>query len=339
VFSVHILLSFSPTGNVLSQETANHSIEVQLDQEFLDDVMEGLRHANKRLSCKYFYDERGSKLFDQICELDEYYLTRTEQAIMDQHAREMACQLGEGVMLVEFGSGSSTKTQVLLENLIDPAAYVPLDISEEHLLETAKLLRRTFPEIEILPLVADFTLPFQLPMPTKKASHAAIYFPGSTIGNFEPEAAQNLLAEICDLLGDEGGVLIGIDLQKDPAIIHSAYNDSSGVTAEFNLNLLHRINRELDGNFDVDQFQHLADYDEKVGRVEIYLVSQCDQTVEINGQLFEFKAGERIFTEHSHKYTIESFEELANQAGFSLHKYWTDPDDLFAVLHLVHETK
>lgn len=230
----------------MSQKTiSQQSTEKHLDQELLDDVIHGLSQPSKRLSCKYFYDQRGSQLFDQICDLDEYYLTRTEQAIMDQHAEEMAYQLGERVMLIEFGSGSSTKTHILLENLIDPSAYVPLDISEDHLLKTAADLRDRFPKIEILPLVADFTQPFELPHPQLTASHAAVYFPGSTIGNFEPEVAQMLLSNIADLLGGEGGLLIGIDLQKESSIIHDAYNDSAGVTAEFNLNLLHRMNNEL----------------------------------------------------------------------------------------------
>ncbi len=304
---------------------------------FFEDVVLGFSQPNKRLYCKYFYDERGSQLFDQICELDEYYLTRTEQAIMDTHASEMAYQLGEKVMLVEFGSGSSTKTQVLLEHLLNPSAYVPLDISEDYLLKTAEKLRSDFPTIEVLPVVADFTKGFQLPSPKLEYSHAAVYFPGSTIGNFEPSEAKELLARIASLLGKDGGLLIGIDLQKEPAIIHAAYNDATGVTDQFNLNILHRINSELDATFNVDQFEHLANYNQELGRVEIFLVSCCQQTVAIGGHSFEFSEGERIFTEYSHKYSVEGFAELANQSGFSLRKHWTDPKKLFAVLHLVHE--
>jgi dimethylhistidine N-methyltransferase len=319
----------------MNHQTANQ----QADQTFLSDVIDGLSQSAKRLQCKYFYDERGSLLFDEICELDEYYLTRTEQAIMDRHAREMALQLGERVMLIEFGSGSSTKTQVLLKNLLNPAAYVPLDISEEHLLNTGEKLREEFPEIEILPVIADFTRGFELPQPKIKPSHAAVYFPGSTIGNFEPHQAKQLLANISGLLGPEGGLLIGIDLQKEPEIIHAAYNDSEGVTDQFNLNILHRINSELDANFDVDQFEHLAYYDQAQGRVEIYLVSCCEQTVQIGEHLFEFATGERIFTEYSHKYSIEGFANIAAEAGFTLHQYWSDEEKLFAVLHLVHEAE
>ena len=309
-----------------------------VENAFFNDVVDGLGQPNKCLPCKYFYDERGSQLFDEICELDEYYLTRTEQVIMDQYADQMAAQLGERVMLVEFGSGSSTKTHVLLENLIQPSAYVPLDISEEHLLKTASALQLKFPGIEILPVVADFTRGFALPVPSTPASHAAVYFPGSTIGNFETTAAQELLTNIAALLGTEGGLLVGIDLRKDPAIIHAAYNDSSGVTAEFNLNILRRINSELGADFDVERFEHSAIYNQEEGRVEISLVSQCEQTVHLADHTFQFYPGEEIFTEYSHKYSIEGFAQLAATAGFSLHKHWTDSENLFAVLHLVIES-
>jgi dimethylhistidine N-methyltransferase len=310
---------------------------IATDSIFLKDVLCGLGQPNKQLPCKYFYDQRGSQLFDQICELDEYYLTRTEQAIMDEYADEMADQIDTGVMLVEFGSGSSQKTQVLLEHLHEPAAYVPVDISEKHLLQTAKDLRIQFPHIEILPVVADFTKPFSLPKSKSPPSHIAVYFPGSTIGNFEPLAAQTLLSYIANRLGPGGGLLIGIDLKKDPTVIEAAYNDELGVTAEFNLNLLHRINQELDADFDLEQFEHLARYNENAGRVEIFLVSTHDQSVTINDQTFSFNVGEKIFTEHSHKYSIEEFESLARPSGFSLHQHWTDDQHRFAVLHLVQD--
>ncbi|MGI9519517.1 MAG: L-histidine N(alpha)-methyltransferase [Pirellulaceae bacterium] len=298
-------------------------------------MIEGLGKTEKMLPCKYLYDERGSRLFDEICELDEYYVTRTELAIMQQDVHEMALQLGERVMLIEFGSGSSIKTRILLEHLIDPAAYVPVDISETHLLKTAENLRNQFPGLEVLPVVADFTEAFDLPQTTIEPSHAAIYFPGSTIGNFAPTEAANMMSRIAEFLGMDGGMLIGIDLQKDPAVIHAAYNDAKGVTAEFNLNILHRVNRELGANFDIDQFAHLAEYSQTTGRVELFVVSQCEQTVKIGDRFFQFADGERIFTEYSHKYTIDGFTELAQTAGFSLHKYWTDERKMFAVLHLV----
>ena len=307
------------------------------DQQFLQDVLAGLSLPHKALNCKYFYDERGSALFDQICQLDEYYLTRTEQAIMDAHVDQMAEQIGANVMLVEPGSGSSIKTRTLIDALDSPVAYVPVDISADHLWKTADQLRERYPEIEILPVVADFTLEFQLPQTARPVSHAALYFPGSTIGNFPAKQAIQMLSMMANVLGPQGGLLIGVDLQKDPDMIKRAYDDSQNITAQFNLNLLHRINRELNANFNVDQFRHHVEYDERRGRVEIYLVSTCDQNVTVSGQVFPFSAGEAIFTEYSHKYTIDGFVRMATTAGFNLHRDWTDPDQRFAVLHLVNE--
>lgn len=307
------------------------------DQSFLNDVIRGLSQPKKELNCKYFYDEQGSRLFDQICELDEYYLTRTELAIMGAHAAEMAEQLGHGIALVEFGSGSSVKTKILLDQLCEPTAYMPLDISEEHLLKTTVGLRKLYPMVEIIPIIADFTKGFALPATKRPYSHAAVYFPGSTIGNFTPSQASQMLRRIVKILGRDGGLLIGIDLQKDPAIIEAAYNDVEGVTAEFNLNVLHRINRDLKADINVDQFRHKAVYNPDRGRVEISIVSQTDETIHIDDQEFFVRKGEEILTEYSHKYTIDGFAELASEAGFSLHKYWTDEQDYFAVLHLVHE--
>jgi dimethylhistidine N-methyltransferase len=305
------------------------------DGEFLRDVLDGLAREPKQLQCKYFYDERGSRLFDRITELPEYYLTRTEQAIMDANVEEMAAQIGPGVMLVEFGSGSSTKTRILLDHLEEPVAYVPLDISEDHLLKTAEALREAYPDLEILPLVADFTEQFELPESTLPRDHAAVYFPGSTIGNFTPDRVEEMLLAIAGILGPQGGLLIGIDLQKDPAVIEAAYNDSQGVTDEFNLNLLRRVNRELGADFQLHRFRHKAVYNEVLGRVEVFLVSQEDQMVRIAGREFSFSAGEHVFTEYSHKYTVAGFAALAARAGFALHRSWTDRDRLFAVLHLV----
>lgn len=318
----------------MNSDNASQNI---LDCSFLEDVVDGLSQSIKQLQCKYFYDERGSELFDQICDLEEYYLTRTERQIMLDHADEMAQQIGSNVMLVEFGSGSSMKTRVLLDALIDPAAYVPLDISEEFLLKTAAKLKTSYPEIEILPLVADFTQPFQLPTSKREPSHAAVFFPGSTIGNFLPQDATKMMKTIAKILGPKGGMLLGFDLQKDKSIIEAAYNDSKKVTDEFNLNVLHRVNRELGADFDIDQFKHKAVYNVDMGRVEIYVVSQADQTVTIGEHQFEFAKNEQILTEYSHKYTVEGLMELAAPAGFKLHKHWTDAQNLFAVVHLVNE--
>jgi L-histidine Nalpha-methyltransferase len=301
---------------------------------FLRDVIVGLKSTPKQLSCKYFYDRRGSELFDRICQLDEYYLTRAELALMDQFAPDMGAQIGAGVMLVEYGSGSSVKTRYLLDGLPEPVAYVPVDISGDHLQRTAQELARDYRRIEILPVCADFTRDFSLPRSRRKASHSAVYFPGSTIGNFKPGEAAGLLRRITRLCGTGGGLLIGVDLKKDAATIEAAYNDRLGVTAEFNLNLLRRINRELGADFDVDQFCHQARYNAEFGRVEMYLISRRAQTVTLGGETIEFKRGETICTEHSHKYTVDEFAAVAAAAGLTLRREWSAKKREFAVLHL-----
>lgn len=302
---------------------------------FLQDVLQGLARPQKTLPCKYLYDERGSKLFDRICETDEYYPTRTERDIMQGCAASIAQQIGRQAMLVEYGSGSSIKTQLLLDTLAAPAAYVPVDISEEHLLRTAESLRAMYPSTEVLPVVADFTRPFTLPTPRRPFSHVALYFPGSTIGNFTPAQAGQLLRNMSAMLGPQGGLLIGIDLQKDVSVLEAAYNDAAGVTAAFNLNLLARINEALDGDFSLDQFSHRAVYNPVKHRIEISIVSRRDQQVVVDGHRFEFARGEEILTEYSHKYTVDGFAQFASQFGFALHKHWTDRRQYFAVLHLV----
>ena len=237
-------------------------------------------------------------------------------------------------MLVEYGSGSSTKTRILLDHLTAPVAYVPVDISRVHLQDSANGLAELYPKTEVLPVCADFTQKFNLPLSSEPPTHNAVYFPGSTIGNFMPDAAREMLARIVDLCGCGGGLLIGVDLQKDADIIEAAYNDSSGVTAKFNLNLLDRINRELDGDIRVDQFRHRAKYNQQLGRVEIDLVSQCHQAITIGSHLFNFAKDEAIRTEYSHKYTIEGFGKLASTVGLTLRRHWTDEHNRFAVLHL-----
>ena len=301
--------------------------------QFLADVVDGLAASPKSLPCKYFYDERGSQLFDDICGLDEYYLTRTEDEIIRAHVQEMANQIGLGVMLVEYGSGSSTKTRVLLDHLADPVAYVPVDISREHLRRTAVRLSRAYPQIEMLPVCADFTQPFDLPASRRTPTHSAVFFPGSTIGNFQPREARAMLKQLAAMCGAGGGLLIGIDLVKNTRTIEAAYNDARGVTAEFNRNLLRRINGELDADFDLGQFQHRAYFDQQRARVELSLVSLCHQYVTIGDHTFEFAAGEPIITEYSHKYTIEGFAAMAIDAGLTLRRSWTDAKQQFAVLH------
>ncbi len=316
----------SPETTLLDLEPAGET--------FLADVLAGLRTSPRHLPCKYFYDQRGSRLFDQITQLDEYYLTRTELSIVERFAPEMAEQIGPGVMLVEYGSGSSVKTRILLDHLIEPVSYVPVDISRQHLQEAADRLSLAYPQIEVLPVCADFTKVFELPSSQQTPTHSAVYFPGSTIGNFQPDMAIEILSRIARLCGRGGGLLIGIDLDKDTPTIEVAYNDSSGVTAEFNLNLLHRINGELGGDFDLDQFEHYAPYNVEAGRVELYLVSRRDQSVTVGGESFKFRKGEAITTEYSHKYTIDSFAALAAEAGLTLRRDWTDDLNRFAVLHL-----
>ena len=303
------------------------------NRAFLRDVLNGLRAPQKHLPSKYFYDRRGSELFDVICELDEYYPTRCEMAVMDRFAGEMGEQIGAGAMLVEYGSGSSVKTRYLLDGLEDPVAYVPVDISGDYLQSTARKLARDYPHIEILPLCGDFTDDLVLPRPSRPASHAAVYFPGSTIGNFLPAQAASLLRRITALCGSGGGLLIGIDLKKDVAIIEAAYNDRSGITAEFNLNLLRRINRELNADFDLNQFQHRAVYNRDLGRVEMYLISRRAQVVAVGRELIEFAPGEVICTEYSHKYMVDEFTAMASSAGLTIRRVWTDDKGYFAVLH------
>jgi len=300
---------------------------------FLDDVLFGLGSKPRFLPCKYFYDDRGSKLFERICELDEYYLTRTELAIMERYSADMAKRIGPHARIVEFGSGSSLKTRLLLDHLSEPIAYVPVDISREHLQQSANALSETYPNIEILPICTDFTQHFHLPKCRRDPSHTIVYFPGSTIGNFSPGPACELARRIALLCGENGGLLIGIDLQKDVSFIEAAYNDAKGVTASFNLNLLRRINEELDGNFDVAQFAHHAFYNEQFGRIEMHVISLCEQTVEIDGEAFEFVKNETIRTEYSHKYTVQGFEKIANQAGLTLRESWCDELNMFAVLY------
>jgi dimethylhistidine N-methyltransferase len=245
----------------------------------------------------------------------------------------MGQQIGDGVMLVEYGSGSSSKTRLLLDHLSEPVAYVPVDISRKHLLNVAAEFQGDYPTIEVLPVAADFTTPFDLPRPSRKFTHAAVYFPGSTIGNFSQLEAVELLESIAMHCGRGGGLLIGIDLDKNPSTLELAYNDPAGITAEFNLNLLHRIRDELGAEIDIEGFEHVARYESSHARIEIFLRSLRAQAILIDGQTFEVSDGELILTEYSHKYTIERFAEMASSVGLTLRKSWTDENELFAVLH------
>ena len=316
-----------------SQAVELHDESPDLD-EFRHHVLQGLARDRKRLSSKYLYDQRGSELFDRICEVDEYYPTRTELRITQDNAKEMAAMIGPRCLLIEFGSGSSVKTRILLDELEDAAAYVPVDISAEHLLTSAKDLANDYPGLRVLPVCADFTQPFDLPECPSDVGRRVVYFPGSTIGNFTPEQADKCLALAADLCGTGGGLLIGVDLKKDRETLEAAYNDAEGVTAEFNLNLLARINRELDADFSKDQFEHKAVYDEKNGRIESYLVSLCEQEVTVDETVVSFNEGESILTEYSHKYSLADFQVVASVAGFSVRKVWTDARSLFSVQYL-----
>ena len=300
----------------------------------MSEIIDGLSAEQKTISPKYFYDERGSQLFDQITRLPEYYLTNTELGIMRDNIDEIASMVGKQASLIEFGSGSSLKTRVLLEHLSELAAYVPVDISDEHLHTSASEIRSEFPHIDVLPVVADFTKHFDLPTPMVMPVRNVVYFPGSTIGNFEHDEAMELLRVMYDEAGKNGALLIGVDLQKDPKLIEDAYNDDAGITAKFNLNMLQHLNRDYGANFDVTEFEHSANYDEKEGRVVIELVSQTDQTFEIADTAFEIADGEAILTEYSHKYSLAGFAAMASAAGFTVEKVWTDSERLFSVQFL-----
>ena len=302
--------------------------------QFRADVLRGLRGRPRELPCKYFYDAAGSELFERITELDEYYPTRTELAIMKRHAPEMAALLGRHCLLIEYGSGSSTKTRLLLDHLSDPAGYAPIDVSDELLRRSAQELGAEYPDLEILPLCADFTHLLEAPVPRKHAARRVVYFPGSTIGNLTPDEAVVLLRRTARLCGRGGGLLLGADLRKDPRILEAAYNDRQGVTSAFNRNMLVRINRELGGDFVVEQFAHRAFYNAAQGRIEMHLVSRRDQTVHVGDAEFFFAEGDSIRTEYSHKYSLPGLRVLAEAAGFAVARFWTDELQYFSVLYL-----
>jgi dimethylhistidine N-methyltransferase len=300
---------------------------------FHDEVLQGLQDARKELPSKYFYDDVGSQMFEDICELDEYYLTRTELSIMQERLQEIAALLGPHCLLIEYGSGSSTKTRLLLDALQDPAGYVPIDIAKEQLLRSVSSLTQAYPGLEVLPVCADYMSDFELPVPKKNVLRKVAYFPGSTIGNFDREPAKRFLQKIARTCRG-GGLLIGVDLKKDFNILHRAYNDSQGVTAQFNKHLLERINQELDANFQLNQFGHYAFYNPGQSRIEMHLVSLKNQTVRIGEVQITFKLGESIWTESSYKYTLEEFAHLAATTGFTVERVWTDPRKLFSVQYL-----
>ena len=306
-----------------------------------EDVTRGLTAYPKKLPPKYFYDEAGAKLFEDITHLEAYYPTRTEISILRAHAADIAGAIGSHARLVELGSGSGDKTWILLRSLDSPAAYIPIDISRTQLIEFALKVSEAFPELEVAPVCADYTAELELPPAAGASGRTVAFFPGSTIGNLEPADAERFLARIRRLVGADGGLVLGVDLRKDPAVIVRAYNDPEGVTAEFNLNLLRRINRECGGDFDLDAFSHRAIFDPAGSRIEMQLVSSRSQVVRLQpdpdfGGVVEvsFDSGEHITTEYSHKYDLGSFADMAARAGWEISSGWTDDRGWFSVLLL-----
>jgi L-histidine Nalpha-methyltransferase len=298
---------------------------------FLDDVLTGLARPRKSLPPKYFYDARGCELFEQICTLPEYYPTRTELAIMREHAGAMAKFLGPDCQLIEFGSGSSRKTRILIEQL-QPSLYVPIDIADEAMRAATAGLARAFPWLNIIGVCADYTKPLTLPQFVGvPIGRKAVYFPGSTIGNFTPHEAIGFLKLARRMVGPGGALLIGVDLKKDKKVLDAAYSDAAGVTAAFNLNLLQRINRELGGDFQLRRFRHKAFYDEAKGWIEMHIESLASQLVHVGGARFPFSAGETIHTEISCKYSVEEFQAVAHRGGFEHDRTWIDAANLFSV--------
>ncbi len=301
---------------------------------FARDLAAALATRPRSISPKYFYDVQGSALFDRICDLPEYYPTRTEMSILRGQAADIAAQMEPRAEIVEFGAGSCTKVRVLLDALDAPARYLPIDISGEHLSVAAAGLRHDYPGLDVQPVVADYTQRLLLPARLPGAGQRVGFFPGSTIGNFTPAEAFYFLQVAAQVLRG-GALLLGADLVKDPAVLHAAYNDAQGVTADFNLNLLARANRELGTTFKLDQFTHHAFYNAPLQRIEMHLISRCKQRVELGGQSYEFAEGETLHTENSHKFTIDGLRTLAQQAGFRPGPVWTDAQHHFSV-HWLH---
>ena len=301
-------------------------------ERFRADVLAGLSRPQKRLPAKYFYDAAGSRLFDRITELPEYYPTRTELGILRRHAGAIADCCGSFCLLVELGAGSLRKVRLLLDRLDRPAGYVPVDVSGDHLRSAAAVLADDYPDLDVRPVVADFSGPFALPQ--VPAGRRVVFFPGSTIGNFEPPEADALLRRVAQLVGRGGGLLLGVDLRKQVDVLERAYNDAAGVTAAFNRNLLVRINRELGADFDPAAFRHHAFFNREQSRIEMHLVSERRQTVRVGPTPFHFRPGETIHTENSYKYDLGELAARALRCGLRLDEQWTDAQNYFAVLCL-----
>ncbi len=301
--------------------------------EFLLDLKQGLARQRKSISPKYFYDAVGSALFDQICQLPEYYPTRTELSILHRHAREIALHLGPHAEILEFGAGSMQKVRVLLDAMDRPARYIPIDISAEHLQEAAMRMSRDYPQLQVEPLEADYTQDLLLPPDMPPEGRRVGFFPGSTLGNFEPLDALRFM-RMCARTLHGGALILGVDLVKSPEGLHAAYNDAQGLTAAFNRNVLVRANRELGANFRLDQFVHSAFYNAPFQRIEMHLMSTCQQSVRVGGTAFTFARGETLHTENSYKFTEEGLSQLAQRAGFTPGQTWTDPEHQFCLMWL-----
>jgi len=301
-------------------------------ENLLEEILEGLSKPQKELPSKLFYDQKGSSLFDEICELEEYYPTRTETSIMTENIEDICSILGKNCLLIELGSGSSKKIRLLLSGLLSPAGYVPIDISEEHLISSVNILAHDYPNLKILPVSADYTQPFSLPKFDFIYSKKVIYYPGSTIGNFEPQYASQFLNSIGNRMGKGTGLLIGVDLKKNKKILEDAYNDKKGTTAKFNLNILERLNRELDTDFNIEKWKHYAFYNSNEGRIEMHLESLSNQDVKVDEEFIAFSEEETILTEYSYKYSIEDFQELVSDS-YKLVKVWTDKENKFGILY------
>ncbi|MGD1913137.1 MAG: L-histidine N(alpha)-methyltransferase [Rivularia sp. (in: cyanobacteria)] len=306
---------------------------------FREQVLSGLSLPRKEFPPQFFFhDKLGSDIFNQICKLEEYYITRTEIDILQKNSKEIAAIIDEKCLLIEYGSGSIDKVHPLIDVLDSPSAYVPIDIAKEHLFDYAELTSSKYPELNVIALAADYTQGLKLPddkLPDEKdVKNKVILFAGSTIGNLDRSQAIALLKKSANLLNGQGSMLIGVDLKKDPTILHAAYNDSKGLTEKFNLNILNNINRELNADFNLDYFYHYAPYNPTIGRIELHLISKKSQVVTVLGEKFTFREGESIHSENSHKYSTEDLRELAESAGFKLRKTWIDENNLFSVNYL-----
>lgn len=300
-------------------------------ESIIDEIIDSLSQTQKKLPCKYFYDEKGSDLFEQIVDLDEYYLARTEIAIMNDNIDEIAELIGESCILIEPGSGSANKIKILLENLKKPAAYIPIDISETYVKDSAQKLSKDYPDLKIVPIIADYTSDFKLPQFNFKYNKLVVYYPGSTIGNFSPDGARAFLKKIARMSGKNNYLLIGIDLKKDKDTLERAYNDSRGITEKFNINMLNNLNNLVESDFIAEKWSHKAFFNEEENRIEMHLVSKENQTVKLNGYAVDFLEGETIHTENSYKYCIDGFCDLVSDE-YKLNKFWTDKKKNFAVI-------